>query len=436
MARKPQRRNNRPRQGMDAPSRTVTVAIDHVGARGDSIARDGDDLLYVPYGVPGDLVTVKTMGRQGDGVAAAIAEILTPSPLRVAPLCGHFGICGGCALQQLESEAYAAWKVGLLTAPLKRVGIDLPPAPLLRVPLGQRRRAQFAFINRRGISLLGFHERAAHRVVDLEQCPVLLPEIVAALPPLRALLGEVVPDGGGEVTISATETGLDVLVEGELKLDLFIREKLAQFAADWDLGRLSWVRPGGEVEPVARRRGPLVRFGQAGVEPPPGSFIQPTALGERAIAQAILAAVPPGGKVADLYAGCGSFSIPLAERGAQVHAVEGDELPMRALSAAANRAGLAITVETRDLARRPLLPHELKAYKAVVFDPPRAGAADQVEQLVLGGPPIVVAVSCNPNTLARDLNVLIDGGYALRSIAPIDQFPFAAHLETVAVLER
>ena len=435
MAKAPVRRN-RPRQGIEIPSRTVEVTVDHLGARGDAVAIDTGDTLFIPYGVPGDRLKVRTLGKQGDGLSAVIAEVLTPSPQRIAPVCAHFGVCGGCSLQQLDPAAYAAWKVGLLTEPLRRVGIDLDPAPMVTVPLGSRRRAQFAYINRRGIGVMGFHERSNHRVVDMTECAVLQPAIVAAVASLRALLAELLPDGSGDVTVTETETGLDVLVEGELKLDLFIRERLAAFATEQDLGRLSWVRPGGDVEPVARRRGPLVRFGKNGVEPPPGSFIQPTAVGEQAIAGLILAAISKGGKVADLYAGCGSFSIPLAERSGHVHAVEGDALPLNALSACARMAGLEISTETRDLARRPLLPHELKPYKAVIFDPPRAGAADQAEQLALGGPCVVVAVSCNPSTLARDLKVLLEGGYHLKSITPIDQFPFTAHLEAVAVLER
>jgi 23S rRNA (uracil1939-C5)-methyltransferase len=244
------------------------------------------------------------------------------------------------------------------------------------------------------------------------------------------------PEGSGEVTLAATETGLDVLIEGELKLDLFTREQLAAFADTHDLARLSWVRPGHDVEPVARRKSALIRFGKSGVEPPPGSFVQPTEAGEKAITALILAAIPPKGLVADLYAGCGSFTVPLAERGNPVHAVEGEELPLKALMSTAHQMGLVVTSETRDLARRPLLEHEMKPFKAVVFDPPRAGAIELVTQLALSGPSVVVAVSCNPNTLARDLKVLIEGGYRLKAITPIDQFPYTAHLECVAVLER
>ena len=187
---------------------------------------------------------------------------------------------------------------------------------------------------------------------------------------------------------------------------------------------------------MARRKSALIRFGKNGVEPPPGSFIQPTELGEKAIVRLILEAVPRKGLVADLYAGCGSFSVPLAERGNPVHAVEGEALPLQALIATAHQAGLVITAETRDLARRPLLEHDMKPFKAVVFDPPRSGAIELAQQLAASGPSVVVAVSCNPNTLARDLKVLVDSGYRVKAITPIDQFPYTPHLECVAVLER
>ena len=420
----------------DISSRLAEVTVDRLGARGDAIAQDHGDRLYIPFAVPGDRVKVRTLGKQGDGLSASLVEILTASPHRIDPVCAHFGQCGGCALQQVDAETYGAWKLEVLTEPLRRVGIDLQPLPLRQAPTGSRRRVQLAFHNRRGVCELGFHQRATHKVVDIAACAVLLPEIVALFEPLRGMLAQLIVDGSGEATVTAAETGLDVLIEGPLTLDLFTRQQLAAFAEARDLARLSWRRPGDETEPVARRRPALIRFGKNGVEPPPGSFIQPTRFGEQAIAGLILEAIPAKGKVADLYAGCGSFSVPLAERGNQVHAVEGEALPLRALAAAANQAGLAITTETRDLARRPLLPHELKPYDAVLFDPPRAGAIEQAQNLADAGPPTVVAVSCNPNTLARDLKVLIAGGYRLRSITPIDQFPFTAHLECVAVLER
>jgi len=190
------------------------------------------------------------------------------------------------------------------------------------------------------------------------------------------------------------------------------------------------------VDPIARRHPALVRFGDLPVEPPAGGFLQPTQAGERAITALVLAAVAGAKKVADLYSGCGSFTLPLAAAGHQVHAVEGEEAPIHSLKAASNALGLNITTEIRDLSRRPLLAHELKNFDALVFDPPRAGAAAQCEQLAVSGPQRLVAVSCNPATLVRDLRMLLDGGYRIDSITPIDQFPHAAHLESVVVLRR
>jgi 23S rRNA (uracil1939-C5)-methyltransferase len=189
------------------------------------------------------------------------------------------------------------------------------------------------------------------------------------------------------------------------------------------------------MEPIARRRPPLVRFAGIDVEPPPGAFLQPSVEGEQALAGLVSEAVGTRSPLADLYAGCGSFTFPLAAR-AVVHAVDGDAAAIQALIAAAARASARVSSETRDLARRPLLADELKRFQAVVFDPPRAGAAGQAEILATDGPPLVVAVSCNPATLARDARILANGGYNLVRATPVDQFPWSAHLETVAVFER
>jgi 23S rRNA (uracil1939-C5)-methyltransferase len=416
----------------------LELEIDSVGARGDGVAHPGGEPVFVPFTVPGDKVLARVEGRRGDGLAAVLVEVLVPGADRAAPPCPHFGRCGGCALQHLGDEAYEAWKRDLLLTPLARVRLaDIQLPPLVQVPTAARRRAAFAFARRRSEALVGFNARASHAVVDLEQCLLVDPALLALLPDLRAILAAVVPEGGGDVVATLTENGPDLLVEAESRLDLFDRERLAAYAERAELARLSWRRPGtGFIEPIARRHPPVVRFGGVAVEPPPGTFLQPTKGGELAIAEAVLAAVGTADPVADLYAGCGSFSLPLAASGRAVHAVEGEEAPIRALDAAARLAGLTVTAEVRDLARRPLLPDELKRFQAVVLDPPRAGAAAQVEMLAESGPPTVVMVSCNPTTLARDLRTLVDGGYAMESLMAIDQFPWSAHLEAVAVLRR
>ncbi len=283
--------------------------------------------------------------------------------------------------------------------------------------------------------ILGFNTRASHDIVDLAMCPLLAPGLLDLIPKLRTYLSSAVDEGAsGDVIATLTASGIDLIVEGDARLDLFGRQNAAAFADAADLARLSW-RLRGEIEPLSCRRPPQVIFGGVPVEPPPGGFLQPSLAGEAALTRLVLDAVGEATAVADLYAGCGSFSFPLAQR-ATVHAVEGDGPALRALKAAAGRASAKITTEERDLARRPLFGPELKPFQAVVFDPPRAGAAAQAEALAAAGPRRVVAVSCNPATLARDTRILMNGGYRLLQVTPVDQFPWAAHLEAVAVFER
>lgn len=429
----------RPKPRNAPPPRNVEVEITGIGARGDGVARLGDEQVFVPFTVPGDRVVARVEGRRGDGLAAALIDVLVAGPGRAEPRCPHFSRCGGCALQHVDDAVYDEWKRKLLLTPLARAGLaDVPVGPLVRVPPGSRRRATFAFSRKKGEVLLGFNARASHSVIDIAACLLLEPPLVALLPALRRMLVDIVADNEeGDVIVTLTENGLDVLVEADARLDLFDRERLAAFADAQDLARLTWRRPGaGFMDPIARRRPAIVRFGGVAVEPPPGGFLQPTKGGELAIAEAILSGIGIAAQVADLYSGCGSFTFPLAVQGRALHAVEGEDSPIRSLEAAANAGGLRVTTEVRDLARRPLLAHELKKFQAVVFDPPRAGAGAQVEQLAAAGPKAVVAVSCNPATLARDLKTLVDGGYSVESITPIDQFPFSAHLEAVAICRR
>lgn len=440
--RKPRRAPPRNSRNTLAP-RTVELTIDQVGARGDGVARLDGETVFVPFTVAGDRVLARIEGKRGDGLTAALIEVLEPGPGRATPPCAHYGRCGGCSAQHLDDALYAEWKRDLLVTQLARQGLaEAPVGPLVRVPPASRRRADFTFVRARGAILLGFNGRASHTVVDIERCPLLDPALGAALPGLRRMLDGIAVDGGGEMIVTRTEGGLDVLVEAPARLDLFERETLAAAAESLDLARLHWRRPGsglpgsGFVEPIARRRPALVHFAGIAVEPAPGAFLQPTRGGELAIAEAILAAIPKDVPVADLYAGCGSFSLPLALRG-PVRAVEGEQGPVAALDAAARREGLPLATEIRDLARRPLAVHELKAYPAVVLDPPRAGAAAQAAELARpapGGPAVIAMVSCNPATLARDLRTLCDGGWRIERITPIDQFPWSSHLEAVAIL--
>jgi 23S rRNA (uracil1939-C5)-methyltransferase len=420
---------------------TAELAIESIGARGDGIGdRDGHP-VYVPFTAPGDRARVRLGEKRGDGIAAELVELLVPGPGRATPVCRHFGACGGCAVQHLDDATYAEWKRGLLVEAMARAGAaETDIAPMVRIAPGTRRRASLGFMRAAKGTVLGFAQRASHHLIDVEECPVLAAPLVALLAPLRAALDAALPArAAGDAIATLTETGIDLVIEADATPDLAAREALSGFAADQDLARLSWRRPGREAEPVARRRAPEIRLGGVAVEPPPGAFLQPSVEGEatlaRLVGEAVAAFTKPGARIADLFAGCGSLTLPLA-RTRRVHAVEGEAAPLAALAKAANQAGLGVTTETRDLARRPLRDKELAPFAAVMFDPPRVGAAAQAKALAEHGPKLVVAVSCNPATLGRDARFLIDGGYRLVRAVPVDQFLWSARLEAVAVFVK
>ncbi len=434
----------RPESGL-SPEIEVTIAT--VGARGDGIAvstRAGNkpgkigDRIFVPLTAPGDRVRVRLGPAQTEGRRGQVIAWLERGPDVVEPPCRHFGRCGGCSLQHLGDPAYGAWKSEQVTAALARGGFEaVQPVPLARTPPGGRRRVTFTARRRGTVITVGFNERLSHRLVDLEQCPVLASDLEALIPRVRQGLVEVLPDGGLiDVIATRFEDGIDLVLVGPPSLDLGARQALAELAETANLARLSWQpdlkQP---IEPVAARRPVLVRFGDRLVAVPPGAFLQASLEGESALVAAVLGGVgdaAAGGAVADLFAGCGTFSLPLASTGRRVHAVDGNGAALAALAGAA-RGLPGVTTEQRDLGRNPLSSQELAAYQAVVFDPPRAGASAQVEALAGSGVPVVVAVSCNPATFARDAHRLNEGGYRLVSALAVDQFLWSAHIELVAV---
>ncbi len=428
--------------------RQVELVIEGLGARGDGFAGLEGQLVFVPFTLAGDRVRVRLTGARGGGFKAEMLELLEEGPGRAEPPCPHFGTCGGCALQHLSDSAYGAWKQDLLVQALAQRGLhEVPVAPLVRVPPGTRRRATLAASLAGGRVVLGFHGRESHQVVDLQSCLVLTPGLTALLPALRQALAPLLqPREAAALTLTETETGIDLLIVSETAPNLAAREALAALAETQDLARLSWAaRPAAgaapEPEPVMLRRPPSLRFAGVDVEPPPGGFLQPTAAGEAALIERVLAYLPEGaGTIADLYAGCGTFTFPLAQHAqqARVHAVERDGAALAALWAAARKADLAgrITVTAQDLARAPVLAEDLDGGDCVVFDPPRAGAREQAAEIARSTLPAAIAVSCNPNTFARDARTLVDGGFRLVEVTPIDQFPWTGHLELVASFRR
>ena len=416
-----------------APDTPVETTIERLGGRGDGVARLYEGELYVPFTLPGERVRARLGAPRGDGWAGRLDAVLQAAPERATPACRHFTRCGGCALQHLGSAAYADFKRDLIVSALARRGLVAGSVLATRIsPPGSRRRASFAAQRGPRGCAVGFHAAGSTRLVPLVECPVAQPAIVALLPALAACLADCLPPGGtADVLVTALDGALDVAIDSATVPGLAAREALAGFAAERDLARLTW-----SGEPIALRRAVRARFAGIAVALPPGGFLQATAEGEHAILEAVGAASPSRGKVADLFAGCGTLSLPLAARGLAVHAVERDEAACAALDEAARAARLPVVAVARDLDRQPLAGHELDALAAVVFDPPRAGAAAQAAALAASTVPTVIAVSCHPGSFARDARSLVDGGYRLDTVQPIDQFLWSPHVELVAVFRR
>jgi 23S rRNA (uracil1939-C5)-methyltransferase len=419
--------------------RVAEVTVEALGGRGDGVARLDGRPVYVAGGLPGDHLRVRLGKPRGEGLVGQILETLTSGPGRVPAPCPRYGDCGGCALQHVESEPYAAWKSDQVRLALARRGFADPPLrPLVRMPAATRRRASFA-VERIGRSVrIGFHARESHRVVDAGGCLVVTPSLAAVRSRLTEGLAPLLADGD-RLDVTATELagGVDLLITGKRLLSLAGREALATLADAADLTRITWQTDRTPPEPVAMRRPARLTFGDVPVDLPPGAFVQPSAGGEAVLVATVTRALADCGSVADLYAGCGTFTFPLARR-ARIRAVEGDRDAIGALAAAARRAGLGerVTTAQRDLADDPLMEDELARFDGVVFDPPRAGARAQCERLAGSPVPTVVAVSCDPATFARDARILVDGGYRLLDVTPVDQFVWSPHVEVTAVFRR
>jgi len=422
------------------PGRAVELTVEALGARGDGIAKIEGDSVFIPHTAPGDRVRVSLAPKN----RVSSIERLADGPDRVDPPCPHFEICGGCSVQHIAEAAYVSWKENILREALLRRQIDPAPIrPMARGAPGRRRRARLHFIATATGVVLGFREGRSHRIVAIDSCALLTGRLTGFLEALRGALRSCLKAGArGEATLTDTETGIDLTLALKDEPDLRLREALSEIAQTHDLARISWKplsRTGGEeAGPVIARRAPTMRIGDITVALPPDGFVQPTAAGEAALRDVVMTAASGAGRVLDLYSGCGAFGLPVAETGALVHAVERDPAQIGALNHAARQAGFGerVTGEARDLDRRPLLPHELAAFDAVILDPPRAGAEKQVEQLVLSEIPLIAYVSCNPVSFARDAQMLIGVGYAIETILPVDQFLWSPHLELAGVFRK
>ena len=402
----------------------MILTIERLGHRGDGIAQGPEGQVFVPQTLPGEVVEGDLAGDQ-----LLNTRILTPSVNRIRPPCPHARTCGGCLMQHAADPFVADWKLGIVAGALAGQGLEYPLRPIETSPSNSRRRATLAARRTKGGALIGFHARASETLVAIPNCQLLHPGILATFPALEAL---VVAGGSRSAELSLTVThslgGPDVAVTGGKPLESEMRMALARVAEAFNIARLTW---DGEV--IALRTMPVQRFGKALVAPPPGAFLQATAQGEAALLSAVKEAIGPARRVGDLFAGSGTFSLPLAET-AEVLAVESDAAMLAALDRGWRQAqGLhRVTTETRDLFRRPLEPDEFKGFDAVVIDPPRAGAEAQTATLARSRVPVIAAVSCNPVTFARDARSLTEAGYVLDWVQVVDQFRWAAHVELVA----
>ena len=403
-----------------------------MGHRGDGVAEIRDQAVYVPYALPGETVEVEAVPGHPD--RRRMLAVNVPSPDRVAPICPHFGTCGGCAVQHWSLASYRTWKRGLVVEALAQAGLKAAVGDVIDAHGEGRRRAVFhARWRGHGILEVGFAASRSHRIVDIDRCPVLSPALDGAIDAAWDL-AEIVEQKGKplDIQVTATAGGLDVDLRGSGALPAEMMMRLAQAAEAHRLARLT--RHG---ELAAQRAVPAVRMGKAAVALPPGAFLQATAEGEASLARLVCAHAAGARNIADLFCGIGPFALRLAER-ARVTAADSDAAALAALSEAAKSTpGLKpVATERRDLFRRPFAEPELGRFDAVVFDPPRQGALAQAQKLARSHVPVVIAVSCNAATFARDARVLLDGGYRLEAVTPVDQFRYTPHVEIAARLVR
>ncbi|MBX4959399.1 class I SAM-dependent RNA methyltransferase [Rhizobium lentis] len=414
---------------------TETVTIEKLGAQGDGIAGGAGGAVYVPFSLPGETVAIARVKSHG-----TIMSIATPSPDRQEPPCRHFGpdgvngTCGGCTLQHLADAPYRAFKRQLVVDALISKGLTAEVGEIVPARPGERRRVVFAARKTEKDMLIGFNQAESHHIVAIEECPISSAGIVTRLPAIKAIAASLATSAEPfRIAVLETLSGLDVAADEVKKLSDAQRRKAIETVLG--LRGIARVTVNGEI--LVEPSKPLIDFGGVSVSPPAGGFAQASKPAEEAMAELVLAHAGKAKRIADLFAGAGTFSLRLAQIG-RVHAVEAEAKALAALDQAARKTqGLKpVTVEKRDLFRRPLMTQEFKPYDMVVFDPPRAGAEFQCKELARSAVKKIAAVSCNPLTLARDLAILVEGGYRITGVTPIDQFLWTSHVEVVATLEK
>lgn len=391
----------------------MQITIEHLNWRGEGVG-DGQTFRNV---------------LAGETVDPATGQVVQASPERIAPFCKYFVKCGGCQLQHWQEAPYRAWKKTLVASALQKRGLDFPVGDIIDAHGAGRRRVSLHVRRWDGVVTAGFMAARSHDLIDIDQCPILVPALLGA-PEIARKLGAKL--GDCDVSFTAADNGLDVTIKAERKIADEQMPRLAGLVAELNLARLNI---NGNL--VAMRVAPIVSIGKALVQVPPGSFLQATKLGGETLANLVVAALGKSKSVADLFCGVGPFAFRVAEQ-AKVTAIDSDKPAIAALAQAARLAsGLKpLKAEARDLMREPLVANELKEFDAVVFDPPRAGAEAQAKQLAKSAVKTIVAVSCDPASFARDAEILMGGGYKIRSLTAVDQFKWTSHVEIVGSFSR
>ncbi len=425
-------------------------AVEVIGAKGDGLVQGPDGPVYVPYTAPGDIARIEAVGDRG-----TIVELVNPGPDRTDPSCLIYGECGGCALQHVSENFYRNWKETEVRGALRAAGIDPSVvAPMAAIPAASRRRAQF-YITRNGDeTTLGFYARRSRRLVSVDDCFVLHPALNKALPAFK-LLAAAAPASWARFSMAVTlcEDG-----RGQEAFDLdFSNTTPLPDPSPQETARLmkaaksavKILRLSLHGAPLVTIEPPMVRFGEFIAAPPPGAFLQASIDGQEALINFVVDAITKSEwalkklkpKIADLFCGCGTFTLPLSAHGT-LTAYDSDEDGIITLNAAAKRAQSdgrkikPVKAEARNLFTRPLNFKDLESFDAVVLDPPRAGAIHQARELAKAKTPMAVYVSCNPKSFARDAKILIDGGFSLRQVTPVDQFVYSSHIEIVSIFSR
>ncbi len=407
----------------------VEVTIKAIGRRGDGLASLDQKEIYVPFSLPGEIVQLS-----GSGTRQKPMEIVSESPEREEPICQHFGECGGCQMQHMAQSSYVKWKTGLVESAFTQAGLNLKVNEFLSFDVDGRRRAVFSASRANGSLRFGFNEAESNRINDVKECPILVPKLQSHLEDLKDLASSLpLGQSPARISVLSTSAGLDISIEDVRHLSEAQRQVLVRKCGQFGFARLAL---GDEV--LIEYRTPKLNMGGAEVIPPPGSFVQADLHVEEAMGNIVSNHLQGSKTVADLYCGMGTFALRLAER-SKVLAFEENEAALKALDRAWRETGGAlksVTFETRNLDRRPVLAGELKRVDGLVFDPPRAGAELQSKQIARSKVKKVAAVSCNPTTLARDITILIEGGYAITKVIALDQFRFTPHMECIALLEK